>query len=361
MRIILARREMLDVPDGISIFIYSLAEELIRLGHEVTVACGTSLDVTKVHKYFKLSRYPEFLSLGARRAAGFAERLAIWEIRGRTVLNRLAPDFIVLNGALPLTFQAPTCTVSHDLERRLPRFGFARVAYKRFAYRRSQYIVVTCSELKTALSDELQIDSRRVYVIPTCVNPGSYVSKPLKDREEGILHMGTVDYKNPLGTIRAFALLKLQNAALYLTGTPNESVTNCVESLDSSVRRRIKLLGHVSSEELKELLGRVKVVSVPSDYFVPVASPTVIESFASGTPVVGSPCITRDLLQDGFNGYVRHCNDFQDRATAFQELLENEETWSTMASNALATAQRFSAAKVAQSYLALFRQAPSPA
>jgi glycosyltransferase involved in cell wall biosynthesis len=358
MRIILARRERLDVPDGIAIFIYSMAEELLRLGHEVTVACGPSLDVTKVHKYFRLSRYPDFLSLGARRGATFPELLATWMIKGRTALNNLKPDFIVLNGALPFTFQAPTCTVSHDLERKLPHFGLARVAYKRFAYRRSPFIVVTCSELKTALSWELGIDPSRLHVIPTCVSPGSYAPRPLKDRENAILHMGTKDFKNPLGTIRAFALLKLPNAALFLTGAPNETVANYLQSLDPSVRTRIKLLGHVSSEEFRELLGRVKVVSVPSDYLVPVASPTVIESFASGTPVVGSPCITRDLLEDRYNGYVPHCNDFQKRAAAFQQLLENEQLWSTMAGNALATAQRFSAVMVAKSYLALFGQAP---
>jgi len=360
MRIILAKRDQLDDPDGINFFIYSLAEELIRLGHEVIVACAASLDLAKVHKYFRLSRYPEFLSFGARRDAGFAEMVAAWGMRGRTALNRLAPDFIVLNGALPLAFQAPTCTVSHDLERK-PRFELARVAYKRFAYRRSPHIVVTCSELKTALSSELRIDSRRTHVIPTCVNPTSYMSKPLKEREDAILHMGTISHKNPLGTIRAFALLKDSNATLFLTGKPNETVVNCIESLDSSVRKRIKLLGYVSSEELKELLGRVKVVSVASDYFVPVASPTVIESFASGTPVVGSPCITRDLLQDGFNGFAPQCNDFQERAIAFRHLLENEDAWSSMAGNALATVQRFSAANVAQSYLTLFKQASQPA
>jgi len=327
----------------------------MQLGHEVTVACGTSLDVETVYRYYRLSRYPRFLALGARRNSSFVERLALWGTRGRPALDRLAPDMILLNGALPLTFRAPTCSVSHDLERRLQHLDLARVAYKRLAYSKTNFVVATCTELKAALSRELRIDPAHVHLIPTCVNPSSYTQKPIWEREDAILHMGIADYKNPAGTIQSFSLLKHQSASLYITGTPNETVTSCVAALEPTVRRRIKLLGNVSSETLKELLGRVKVVSVPSVYFVPVASPTVIESFASGTPVVGSPCITKDLLQDGHNGFVRQAHDCEERAVALDTLLEKQDLWRSMANSALATAQRFSAKTVAQSYLELFK------
>ena len=41
MRIVLTRREALDSPDGVNIFIVSLAQALSDLGHEIRVVVGS--------------------------------------------------------------------------------------------------------------------------------------------------------------------------------------------------------------------------------------------------------------------------------------------------------------------------------
>jgi glycosyltransferase involved in cell wall biosynthesis len=355
VRIVITKRETLDIPDGIGVFIFHLAEEFIKQGHDVTVTGCAPLNRERIGDFYALQYFPRLLVLKAPRTSTYAERLAIWIAEGRSAINRLKPDLVIVNGVLPLSFSGATVTVAHDLERRHPRLSFVRVAYKRYAYRRSDYIVATCSELQAALSAELRIHPGQIHVIPTCVVSGTYGNKPFEERENAVLHLGTVDYKNPVATIRAFSLLGPE-ARLYITGPPDEAVTRCISTLDSSVSRRIKLLGYISSAELRALLGSVRVVSVPSAYRLPVASPTVLESFASGTPVVGTPGISGDLLVHGENGYVCQPADYKGISAAIQTLLQNEQVWSGLANQALVTSEKFSTSAVARAYLHLLRE-----
>jgi glycosyltransferase involved in cell wall biosynthesis len=354
VRIVITKRETLGLPDGIGVFIFHLAEEFIRQGHDVTVTGCAPLDRERIGDFYSLQHVPRLLVLKGPRTSTYAERLAIWISEGRSAINRLYPDLVIVNGALPFSFSGVTCTVAHDLERRHPRLGFVSVAYKRYSYRYSDYIVATCSELRAALSVELRIQPRQIHVIPTCVVCGTYVNKPFKERQNAVLHLGTVGYKNPVATIRAFSLLG-PGARLYITGPPDEAVTQCISTVDPSVTSRIKLLGYVSSGELRTLLGSVRVVSVPSIYRLPVASPTVLESFASGTPVVGTPGISGDVLVHGENGYVCQPADYKGISAAMQTLLQDEQAWSGLANHALATSERFSTGAVARAYLRLLR------
>jgi glycosyltransferase involved in cell wall biosynthesis len=353
MKIVLTKRELLDVPDGISIFIFSLADELMRLGHEVIVVTSAPFEKAKICDFFRFSRSPELLALRARRESGYAGRTWTWLREGLSTVNLLRPELVIVNGALPVRFRSATCTISHDLEQRVPGAGFFRVAYKRYAYGLSDYVVATCSELKEALSTELAVGNSHISVIPTCVNTNGYLNRPLPQRERAILHLGTARYKNPFGTIRAFARLKSSTANLYVTGPTTGRVSRCVRDLVPGVRERIHLLGYVPAAHLKELLGRVRVVSVPSQYHVPVASPSVLESFASGTPVIGSPSISHDLLVDNLNGYVRQPATPDELVEAMRSLLDDDTTWTRMAGAAVSTAQGFSSENVARAYLAL--------
>ena len=356
MKIVITRREALSVPDGINIFIFSLADELIRNGHKVIVVSNLFSDTKKIKDFFELDHYPEIISMGVPKEMGYIKSVVTWLLKGKKLINKLSPDLVIVNGAIPISFNALSCTVSHDLERRLPYLWKMRMWYKRFAYRKSRYIVVTCSELKVKLAKELSVNTDKIQVIPTCINLNGYIRKPLTERENAILHMGTVDYKNPLTTIKAFNLLEAESAEnikLYITGKINRRLINFILKLRPCVQKKIKLLGYISAERLKELIGSVKIVSVPSNYFVPVASPTVIESFASGTPVVGSLSISRDILVDGYNGYSCDTRKEGGFASSFSNLLNDEKVWLNMSCNAIESCKKFSAKNIADLYLGL--------
>jgi glycosyltransferase involved in cell wall biosynthesis len=353
MRFALTRREALDTPDGINIFLFSLAEALLERGHEVVVVSSARTDRDLLREYYSLARWPDIVSLGMHQSVQYPHSLSAWLTKGRSVLRSMDPDLVIVNGAVPLRLDALTCTVSHDAEKRLGRFPFLRTAYKRFCYAKCDVVVATCEEVRAALSVDLRMQPAQIKVIPTCVKLSSYIQRPLRERENAILHMGTVDYKNPASSIKAFAAMASIDKKLYLTGRPTDEIKDLIQSLPSGTRGRIELLGYVAAPKLIELLGTVKVVSVPSIYAVPVASPTVIEALASGTPVVGSPSISREVLSDGVNGFVRAPADHLSMARAYEALLNDEQLWSRMAVEAVISSKLFSAYRVADLYLGL--------
>ncbi len=353
MRIVLTRREALDTPDGINIFLFTLAEAMLKRGHEVVIVSSAASDPAKLRNYYPLRQWPEVVPLGTHTSVRYGRSLTAWLAKGRQAIRGLGPDLVIVNGAVPVRLDALTCTVSHDAEKRMDRFPLLRNGFKRYCYGRSDLIVATCDEVRTALSRDLGIAESRIAVIPTCVNLGTYVNKPLRQRENAVLHIGTVDYKNPLGTLNAFAAMQSRNAKLYITGKPTPSLETAVAALPKALRNRISLLGFVSSEKLIDLQGTVKIVSVPSNYAAAVASPTVIEALASGTPVVTSNSISRQVVADGENGYKRDSADHRAVASACDALLSDDRVWQSMSSNATRSAEQFSADRVADLYLQL--------
>jgi glycosyltransferase involved in cell wall biosynthesis len=355
LRIVITRRGPLDTPDGINNFIFSLAQQMIALGHEAIVAATTMRDHTNLEDLYGLSTYPHVVTLSRTSAlSNSVVRSGLaWLIRGKAMVDRLKPDLVIVNGALPVSFRSTTCLVAHDVEPRMGRWGPVQTVYKHLTYRRPDHLIATSSEIRWALCGQLSIEPERIRVIPTCVNSDGYMRKPSTERRNAILHMGTLDYKNPYATLRAFALLESPSTRLYITGNISDRLKGSVDELPPSVRGRIELLGYVRATTLKELLGTVRIVSVPSKYFIPVASPTVLEAFASGTPVVASQGVTKDLVLDGVNGYVCPVDADELAAARFSDLLRDGELWSRMSNGAIQTAARFSSDSVARAYLSL--------
>ena len=125
--------------------------------------------------------------------------------------------------------------------------------------------------------------------------------RPIADRRPVILHVGTADYKNPGASLRAFAAARLDEACeLVITGRPTEALEAEVAALPIKSQGRVRLVGHVPTEAFLELLGTCMLFVVPSTYRTPVFSPTVLEAFAAGTPVIASS-VSADLI-NGRNG-----------------------------------------------------------
>lgn len=140
---------------------------------------------------------------------------------------------------------------------------------------------------------------------------------------------------------------------LYITGHITKELIEFVKDFAKPIEHRITFLGLIDESHFKNLLASVKIVSVPSTYIVPVASPTVIEALLSGTPVVSSLAITNDAVVNGINGY--RCNlDPKEFADKFRKLLTDENLWKNMSLNALQIArEKFGAKNVANKYIEL--------
>ena len=354
MHLAITRRAPLDTPDGINISIFALGDALVRDGHRVTYVSATQSDPDELQRLYGIGFSPEVVALSSRRGwdGNYRRLITPWVLHGRGAVARLAPDYTIINGALPMPLPGRSCVVSHDLERRMARLGGMRRLYKRVTYSFANDVVATCSEIRDLLGTELGRPSSRITVIPTCFDLSGYAGRLLAERERTILHMGTVGYKNPTATLAAFAALQTP-ATLVLTGKVDDALRATIDALPDAVRERIELPGFVDAAELRDLLGRVRVVSVPSVYAVPVASPSVIEPFASGTPVVAGDSISRDVLEDGLNGAVVPGAEPLAMARRIDELLTDDALWSRLSEAARERSRAFSAEAVARRYLDL--------
>jgi len=349
MRFVVTRREAVDLADGISNFIYSLSDALMRLGDEVFLVTPSQSSEESIRERFGSLAFTALHNLCASSDPTHLEMITAWVQRGVPLLRKLKPDFIIVNGGLPMRLPYPTCIISHDLERRGPYGSLIRQLYKMYSYRKVDHIVATCTELRDALAREIFIRPDEISVIPTCIDITAYRNKPLEAREAAILHVGTTDWKNPTATIDAFVRLH-QPATLYVVGNVSPELKQRLALLPEEINSRISLLGIVDSNCLKELLSKVRVLSVPSIYTLPVASPTVLDGLASGTPVIGSSSISADLLTDGITGFRVDPRQTIELANKLELLLGNDGLWQTMSANCRRVSENFSNDSVAQKF-----------
>jgi glycosyltransferase involved in cell wall biosynthesis len=352
MNIVMTRREALDVPDGINIFLFSLADALQENGHRVTMVATAATDTGKLQDYFAPRRMPQIVSLGTHTETKYRKALFTWVTKGSQALQKLSPDLIVVNGVVPIRLPGLTCAVSHDIEKRFMH-PILRDTYKRWCYAQTDITVATCTEVRSALSSDLGRREQEIAVIPTCVRLDNYKPKPIEQREDAILHLGTAVYKNPIATLRAFARIARPGRKLYLTGKVTPEVQEFLRQMPAAARECVETPGYVAWDRLADLLASVKVISVPSVYNVPVASPTVIEAFASATPVVGTTSISRQVLQHERNGYVCDPANATQLAAAFERLLNDRSIWRALSEHASTTSRLFCCRRVAQMYVDL--------
>jgi len=354
--IIITRLETSAQPDGINVFIWHLAEELSNRGFKVAVVSAFGADKHTIQELFdvNLSENIDIKVLAPRgdyRKSAF-KFVTLWLMKGLKVLSKLSPNLIIMNGSIPI-IGLKNClkvTVNHDLE---SRYRFQK-QYEYMVYRFFDYIVTTTPELKNALIKKYRLQKEKIIIIPVGINTRKYRYKGINERENAILHVGTRRSKNLEVTIRAFEYILNcdPDVTLYITGPQTEYLVHILSKIDIGIRNKIRYLGVLPSNKLKDLYSRVKITIVPSSYKVPVISPTVLESFAMGTPVIGSDkAISKILLINGYNGYRVNINLVNSIATYAIKLLYDKNLWKKLSYNALKHVKYFDIRCVVDEYI----------
>jgi glycosyltransferase involved in cell wall biosynthesis len=122
-------------------------------------------------------------------------------------------------------------------------------------------------------------------------NPGKY-----------FLYLGRLSSeKGILTMINSFMMLEDLDARLLIAGQgPSRTILKEKADEDS----RIRFVGHLSGNELKDIIKKSIAVIVPSEWYenAPI---TILESFAYGKPVVGSRIGgIPEMISDGVDGYL---------------------------------------------------------
>jgi glycosyltransferase involved in cell wall biosynthesis len=350
MRVVLTRREALDTPDGVNIFIVSLAQALSDLGHDVKIVVGSLESHAEYLRLLGPRLDLSILALSHTPLTGLASGAA-W-LRAKWAIDRFGPDLVIHNEAVPLPLRGTIVHVVHDLEPRRGRLAPVWRTIRRFSARRADHVVATTTELHDELVRDLGMPPHRLALIPKCVDLQAYRGACLASRERAILHAGTQPYKDPGATIRAFGALDDPSVALYVTGDITGPTQEAVDALPDRIRRRVGLLGPADGESVRRLHGQVRIAAFPSRYAIPVASATVMEAVASGTPIVGSSRLSRDLLVGGVNGLMAD-SDASAMAAALRAVLNDDALWSWLSTGAGRIAKRFDAIRVARQYIEL--------
>lgn len=134
-----------------------------------------------------------------------------------------------------------------------------------------------------------------------------------------LLYVGRLSAEKGISTlIRAFRKIKFQDARLLIAGDgPIRTELEALANGDG----RTSFLGHITGEPLKEIIRNSKAVVVPSEWYenAPIS---ILESFASGKPVIGSNLGgIPEMVENGKNGFLFQAGNIDN----LKETLES--TW----------------------------------
>ncbi len=352
MRVVLTRREGIDSPDGVSIFIVSLAQALIELNHVVMIVVGSMQSRAEYQRLLAPRLDLPILALSRRPLTGLAA-LKGW-LQAKVAIDSFEPDLVIHSEAVPVPLRGTIVQVVHDLQPRNGRLAPVWRTIRRLSTKRCDHVVATTTELRDELVRDLGMPLHQIAVIPKCIDRQSYRSPKLADRDRAILHAGTLPYKDPGATIRAYGALEDPSVALYITGDITGPVREAVDALPTQLRRRVIFFGPADGGFVRSLHSRVRAAAFPTRYAVPVASATVMEAVAAGTPIIGSSQLSRDLLKDGVNGLVTD-TDPNAMAAALRAMLNDDALWSRLSSGAARIVEQFDSFRVARQYVKLAR------
>lgn len=159
--------------------------------------------------------------------------------------------------------------------------------------------IITPSAFYKKKFEEFGIPSKRVVHIPNFLDTEKPEVNITNDCEEYYLYFGRLsEEKGLLTLLRAFQGI---NAKLYIVGTgPIKSEIE--EYILTESITNVKVLGFMSGQPLKDIVGNAKAVILPSEWYEN-GPYSAIEALQMGRPIIGADIAGIPELVDG-NGYL---------------------------------------------------------
>ncbi|MGV8084616.1 MAG: glycosyltransferase family 4 protein [Coriobacteriia bacterium] len=167
--------------------------------------------------------------------------------------------------------------------------------------------------------------------------------------------------KDQVSLVRAAAIIKqtIPNLSMHFAGSLSDTayVQEVLQEIDrAGLADAVTLLGPLSADELREEYRSASLVALASrQESAPMA---IIEAMAAGLPVVATDAGgVPDMIQDGANGFVVPRNDPGALAEKAAALLRDPARAAEFGAAAASQARsRFASARIAEQYLALYRE-----
>ena len=184
--------------------------------------------------------------------------------------------------------QTLACVISSVIHRMLGIYG------------KLNYICLTTFN-KEKLLHLKQIEDSNVYVKPNFVQTnGEFV--PLHERKDQFVYVGRLEEIKGIDVLlNAWKILGSNAPKLIMCGTgPLEEW--CRQFIEENGLTKVELAGFVPNVQVRKIIGESKALVLPTQVYegFPV---TIAESYASGTPVIGSDLgNTGSLIENGKTG-----------------------------------------------------------
>lgn len=231
---------------------------------------------------------------------------------------------------------------------------------------RLDHIISVSEHTASCLVRELSIPAARITVVPNHVDDSFYPltdeerrlarTKWFGDAEYVVIHVGKASvYKNRLGAIKAFSLLRKQipSARMFLVhGAPTAQELSCIR--EKQCRESIKFLPACGAAELREFYGCADVLIFPSLYEGFGWPP--LEAMASGCPVVTTTAASlREVVGDA-GLTVDGPHDHQRMAELLRSVLKDRATRDNLRQRGLDRAKLFSPERALRTVAELYKQ-----
>lgn len=168
-------------------------------------------------------------------------------------------------------------------------------------YKKVNYICLTDFN-KDKLLQLKQIKKEKVFVKPNFVEEAKEIV-PYEKRKDQFIYVGRLEEIKGIDILlEAWKLMGADAPELLMCGKgPLEDWAK--EYIEKNKLSKVKLLGFVANTEVRKMIGESKALILPTQVYEGFPM-TIAESYACGTPVIGSDLgNTGSLIENGINGF----------------------------------------------------------
>jgi glycosyltransferase involved in cell wall biosynthesis len=374
-------------PDGNSVVLWKLSNELAKLGHSIHVIFvdvsnrePSELNIDGIHMHgvkASCNSFAEklaFMNSGTQKLKEIEEKFDIdlFSFHGPGSLpplfrfrKRSSKPFIYHTyAALPFEMQ----THLLDISTKSPQFFLRKLSMYAF-YTPLEFVALKCIDRLIVPTSETVKEFQRCYrYSPSLVSVvplgqdlfDRYKSKILGkiaelEGKKVLLFVGNDWYRKGVWyLLLAFSIVHRQipDTVLVLTGplqAPFISLAERLKLMDSII-----FLGNVDEETLARLYASCDIFVLPS--FHEGFSQTVIEAMAFGKPVITTSIAGYPMVIHGREGFIVPPRDYKSIASSIITLLKDEELYRRMSVKAFEKAKKYTWEASARKLLVIYRK-----
>ena len=151
--------------------------------------------------------------------------------------------------------------------------------------------------------------------------------------EEYILFFGRLSIeKGIINLLKAFSNQSYGKLLIAGDGPEKENIINFINN--SNLTDRVKLLGFLNQDQIKEYISKSSFIVVPSIWYENCPY-SILETLSMGKPVVASRIGgIPELIEENINGYLYDYNDVESLTKMIEKLFQDKNLRTTLGNNA---------------------------